>query len=146
MIRRLALAALACASCAAAAAAADAPILPGYWESTDKVTSPIPSTTTRRQCITQDKIESYMTGPVNSHYTCHYTDRKMTADTFAMTGDCVDSSGIPAKVKVDGTYTATSFTMNGHMHVVIGGLSIPVTASTDAHRISAECPADAAPK
>ena len=117
-----------------------APILPGYWESTDKVTSPIQETKTSRKCITEDQIESYLTGPVNNHYTCHYNNRKIDGGTFSMTGDCVDNNGLPVKVQVTGVYTETSFTMNGRMRIMVGGLPIPVSASTDAHRISAECP------
>jgi hypothetical protein len=83
---------------------------------------------------------------VNSHYSCHYNDRKMSGGTFSMTGDCVDSNGIPAKVKVDGTYTATSFTMNGHLQIMLGKIALPVTASTEARRISAQCPAETAGK
>lgn len=118
-----------------------APILPGWWESTDTITSPIQQSGTSRKCITEAQIESYLTGPVNNHYACHYTDKKISGGTFSMIGDCVDNNGIPVKVAVSGAYTDTSFTMNGRIRIVIGGLPIPVSASTDAHRISAECPA-----
>ena len=131
-------------ACALVGAAQAAPILPGYWESTDSITSPIQETKTERKCITEAQIESYMTGPVNNHYSCHYSDRKLADGTFSMSGDCVDHSGIPAKVEVDGVYTATSFKMNGHLQIMLGALALPVTASTDAHRISAECPDPAA--
>jgi hypothetical protein len=77
---------------------------------------------------------------VNNHYSCHYNNRKMDGHTFSMSGDCVDHSGIPAKIAVQGVYTQTSFTMNGRIRIMIGGLPIPVSAATDAHRISAECP------
>jgi hypothetical protein len=121
------------------------PILPGYWESTDKVTSPIQETKTSRKCITEDQIESYLTGPVNNHYTCHYNTRKIQDGAFSMAGDCVDNNGLPVKVQVSGVYSDTSFTMNGRMRIMIGGLPIPVSASTDAHRLSAECPAPGPP-
>jgi hypothetical protein len=107
------------------------PILPGWWESTDTITSPIQQTKTSRKCITA----------VNNHYACHYKDKKMGGGTFSMAGDCVDNNGIPAKISVSGVYTDTSFTMNGRLRIIIGGLPIPVSASTDAHRISADCPA-----
>jgi hypothetical protein len=61
-----------------------------------------------------------------------------------MSGDCVDNNGLPAKVALEGVYTRTSFTMHGRIRILIGGLPIPITASTDAHRISAECPAPGA--
>ena len=122
-----------------------APILPGLWESTDTVTSPFQETKTSRKCITPEQIESYLTGPVNNHYSCRYKDKKIGDGTFSMVGDCVDNSGIPAKVAVRGVYTDTSFSMTGRLRIMIGGLAIPVSASTDAHRVSAECPAPAAP-
>ena len=146
MIRPLLPAGLAAlALCAAGSPARAAPIQPGWWESTDTITSPFAQTTTSRKCITPEQIESYLTGPVNNHYSCRYTDKTIGDGTFSMTGDCVDHSGIPAKVAVHGVYTDTSFSMSGRMRVVIGGLAIPVSASTDAHRISAECPTPEAP-
>ena len=152
MTKRLFHAAAACALALAAPLSAplaqdlkNTPILPGYWESTDTVTSPIRQTKTSRKCITRDQIQSYLTGPVNNHYKCHYTDQKISRDSFAMSGDCVDSSGIPAKVAMQGTYTETSFSVNARVRLVIGGLGIPVSASTDAHRLSADCPAPGAP-
>jgi hypothetical protein len=69
----------------------------------------------------------------------------MDGGTFSMVGDCVDNNGIPAKIAVSGVYTETSFTMNGRIRIMIGGLPIPVSASTDAHRISADCPAPGSP-
>lgn len=142
MIRPLLSAGLsALALCALGSPAHAAPIQPGWWESTDTITSPFAQTTTSRKCITPEQIESYLTGPVNNHYSCHYTDKKIGDGTFSMTGDCVDHGGIPAKVAVHGVYTDTSFSMSGRMRIVIGGLAIPVSASTDAHRLSAECPA-----
>lgn len=131
--------------CASALPALAAPILPGLWESTDTITSPFQQTKTSRKCITPDQIESYLTGPVNNHYSCRYKDKKIGDGTFSMVGDCVDNSGIPAKVAVQGVYTDTSFSMSGRLRITIGGLAIPVSASTDAHRISAECPAPGAP-
>lgn len=116
------------------------PILPGWWESTDTITSPIQQTSTSRKCITEAQIESYLTGPVNNHYACRYKAKKISDGAFSMMGDCVDHNGIPVKVSVAGVYTDTSFTMNGRIRLIIGGLPIPVSASTDAHRISADCP------
>ena len=124
----------------AGATAEDGPILPGYWESTSS-SSFGPQGKVERKCITGRAINAYLTGPVNNHYSCHYTDKKIGDGTFSMTGDCVDHGGIPAKVAVHGVYTDTSFSMSGRMRIVIGGLAIPVSASTDAHRLSAECPA-----
>jgi hypothetical protein len=122
-----------------AGAAEDGPILPGYWESVSKVSFPLPSTKTDRKCITGDQISSYMTGPSNPHYTCHYDKSRFINGEANMEGECIDS-GVHAKIKVNGTYSATSFQLTSHLQALFGGLAIPIEASIDAHRLSAECP------
>jgi hypothetical protein len=122
-----------------AGAAEDHPILPGYWESVSKVSFPLPSSKTDRKCVSEDQINSYLTGPSNPHYTCHYDKRHVEDGQATMEGDCVDS-GVHAKIKISGTYTATSFQLTSHLQAVLGGLQIPITASIEAHRLSGECP------
>jgi hypothetical protein len=125
----------------AMAAGDEGPILPGYWESVSKVSFPVPSSKTERKCISAKAINSYLTGPVNNHYACHYDVRHLHDGHADMAGQCVDNNGFKSKVKIDGTYGADAFNLNGHLTVLIGGLSIPVNTSIDAHRISGECPA-----
>jgi hypothetical protein len=120
-----------------ALAAADLPQA-GYWESTSK--SSLSSSKTKRECLSDQKIQSYLTGPSNPHYTCRYDSRHIAGGHAAMEGECVDNNGLKSRVKVEGDYTATSFTLGSHLKVVIGGLTIPVTADVEAHRISAQCP------
>ena len=117
------------------------PILPGYWESTSKVSFPIASSKTDRKCISARAINAYLTGPSNPHYTCHYDTRHLEAGHAQMEGECVDSSGFHSKIRIDGDYAPESFTLNGRLLVQLGGLSIPVNTSIDAHRLSGECPA-----
>jgi hypothetical protein len=136
-------AALVLSAVTVAGAAEDGPILPGYWESTSKVTSPLPSSSTERKCISSEKINSYLTGPSNPHYTCHYDNRRIENGRAEMDGECVDNNGLRSKITVSGSYSATSFNLKGHLKVILGGLPIPVETSIDATRISAECPADA---
>ena len=125
-----------------AAAIEDSPILPGYWESTSKVSFPLPSTKVDRKCLSSEEVVKFLTGPANSHYVCKY-DRSRFVDGVAdMEGECIDS-GVRAKVKVSGTYTRTSFQLTSHLNALLGGLSIPIEASIDAHRLSAECPVEA---
>lgn len=124
-----------------ALAAHDGPIEAGYWESTSKVTSPIPSSKTKRECVSGKKINSYLTGPTNPHYTCHYDTRHLENGHATMEGECVDNSGFHSKIKVEGQYTPTSFNLDGHLQVMLGGLTIPVNANIEAHRLSGECPA-----
>ncbi len=120
MIRPLLSAGLGALSvCASALPALAAPILPGLWESTDTITSPFQQTKTSRKCITPEQIKSYLTGPVNNHYSCRYKDKKIGDGTFSMVGDCVDNSGLPAKVAVHGVYTDTSFSMTGRLRIVL---------------------------
>jgi hypothetical protein len=119
------------------------PILPGYWESTSFASFPSPSSKTERKCITARAINAYLTGPVNSHYSCRYDTRDLDGGHAHMTGECVDSSGIRGKVTVDGDYAPEAFKLNGKLIVTLLGLKIPVDTSIDAHRISAECPAGA---
>ena len=126
-----------------AGAAEDGPILPGYWESTSTASFPVASSKTERKCISARAINSYLTGPVNNHYSCHYDTQHLQGGHAEMEGECVDNNGLRSKVKIDGTYAAERFTLNGHLQVVLGSLRIPVDTSIDAHRLSADCPAGA---
>jgi hypothetical protein len=117
-----------------------APTRPGYWESTSKVSFPLPSTKTERKCVSGEQINAYLTGPANPHYVCHYDKTHIADGQAVMEGECIDS-GVRAKVKIKGTYTAESFQLTSHLQAVIGGLGIPIEASIDAHRLSGECPA-----
>jgi hypothetical protein len=123
-----------------AGAAEDGPILPGYWESTSS-SSFGPQGKVERKCITGRAINSYLTGPVNSHYSCHYDTQDLRGGHAHMTGECVDSSGIRGKVVIDGDYSPEAFNLKGRVNVSLAGLNIPVNTSIDAHRLSAECPA-----
>ena len=123
-----------------AGAAEDGPILPGYWESTSS-SSFGPQGKVERKCITGRAINSYLTGPVNSHYSCHYDTRQLHEGHAHMTGECVDSSGLRGKVVIDGDYAPEAFKLSGRVNISLAGLNIPVNTSIDAHRLSAECPA-----
>jgi hypothetical protein len=139
---RIALIAAALAGLSVSALAADnGPILPGYWESTSKVSFPVPSSKTERKCISARAINAYLTGPSNPHYTCRYDTRHVEGGHAQMEGQCVDNNGLRSKIKIDGDYAADSFNLNGHLQIILGGLSIPVSTSIEAHRLSGECPA-----
>jgi hypothetical protein len=121
----------------------EGPILPGYWESTSTASFPSPSSKTERKCITARAINAYLTGPVNSHYSCRYDTRDLNGGHAHMTGECTDSSGIRGKVTIDGQYAPEAFRLNGKLIVTLLGLRIPVDTSIDAHRLSADCPVGA---
>jgi hypothetical protein len=127
-----------------AGAVADGPILPGYWESTSRA-SVGPPGKTERKCFTARAINSYLTGPVNSHYSCHYDTRQLSGGHAHMTGACVDSSGIRGTVVIDGRYSPQSFNLKGRVAITLVGLNIPIPVDTsvDARRLSATCPAGA---
>jgi hypothetical protein len=129
------------ASTAARAVDGEGPILPGYWESTSKASFPLASSKTERKCISARAINSYLTGPVNSHYACRYDTRNLHEGRAEMAGECIDNNGLKSKIKIEGTYAAEAFKLDGHLKIVIGGLGIPIETSIDAHRLSAECPA-----
>jgi hypothetical protein len=128
------------ASARHAGAAEDGPILPGYWESTSS-SSFGPQGKTERKCITGRAINAYLTGPVNNHYSCRYDTRELSGGHAHMTGECVDSSGIRGRVVIDGDYGPEAFRLNSRVNISLAGLTIPVNASIDAHRLSAQCPA-----
>lgn len=124
-----------------AGAAEEGPILPGYWESTTKASFPVASNKTERKCIGAKVINSYLTGPVNNHYSCHYDTRNLHDGQAHMAGECTDSSGLRSKVQIDGTYAPEAFALTSHLQVMLGGLAIPISTSIEAHRLSGECPA-----
>ena len=126
-----------------AGAAEDGPILPGYWESTSKASFPAASSKTERKCISARAINSYLTGPVNSHYSCRYDTRNLHDGHAQMAGECVDNNGLHSKVTIEGTYGPEAFNLNGKLQVNLGGVQIPLSTSIDAHRLSGECPAGA---
>lgn len=135
----LALAAL----CATPALARQDTILPGYWQSENAVGFPLNDESTSLQCVTAKKVEQFLSGPSNRHYKCTY-DRSQVGDgSVKASGICVDKNGMQSNIAVEGTYTPTSFELQAQLRVNIGGLGIPIRASTKARRIADDCPAEA---
>lgn len=128
--------------CAVAGPALSAPtILPGYWESQNKVSFPVSDETTSRQCITADKVDQFLSGPSSRNYKCTYAKSQVRNGSVQATGQCIDKNGMNSTIDVRGVYTPTTFKLDAELKVNVGGLGIPVRASTDAHRLSADCPA-----
>jgi hypothetical protein len=119
-------------------------IRPGYWESTNKVTTPINSTKTERRCITPEAVDKFMGCYINHHYTCACPAQSYSGGKISFHGDCVDAKKRHVLIDGEGAYTETTLKMtaSGHFNV-LGGLSIPFSAATDAHRIGDVCPAGA---
>ena len=141
-----ALLALSIASPAVAAPA----IQPGYWESTNKLLSPIKSSSTEKRCITPADVDKFMAGPSNRHYACTYPTKVIAGGVITLKGTCVSKKGQKVAVKGAGAYTPTSFTLMADVATEFFGLDIRGRASTEAHRIGDTCPAppttDASPK
>ena len=121
-------------------AAAPSAIQPGYWESTNKLLSPIHQSKVEKRCITAAEVDKFMAGPSNRHYTCTYPIRVITGGVIRLKGVCVSKSGQKVAVRGAGTYTPTSFTLTADIATVFLGLDILGRASTEAHRIGDVCP------
>ena len=143
-MKRPALAFLVLASLAAPAAAAPA-IQPGYWESTNRLLSPIRQSSTEKRCITPADVDKFMAGPSNRHYACTYPTKVIAGGQIRLKGTCVSKKGRKVQVKGSGVYTLTSFTLTAEIATEFLGLDIAGKASTEARRIGDTCPAPPPP-
>ena len=121
-------------------AAAATTILPGYWESANHLQLLMTKDSTDRKCITPEQVENYLTGPSNSHYTCTYTSRTVGGGTVHLAGECVDRNGIHMNVDLHGTYSPEAFHLKANFMANLGGMPLQGSATTDARRLSADCP------
>lgn len=122
-------------------AAAPTAIQPGYWESTNKLLSPIHQTTVEKRCITPTEVDKFMAGPSNRHYACTYPTKVISGGLIRLKGVCVSKKGQKVSVRGTGAYTPTSFTLNADIATVFLGFDIVGRASTEARRIGDVCPA-----
>lgn len=125
----------------AAPAGAASTILPGYWESVNHSMLLISQDSTERKCITPAQVDSYLTGPTNSHYSCVYDQRAVGGGQVRLAGRCVDKRGMSMDVDIAGTYAPEEFHLKARLHTVLARLPLTGSAQIDAHRISADCPA-----
>lgn len=113
------------------------PILPGYWSY--KAATVLDASSTGRQCVRPDKIDEFLSGPHNRHYTCTYPSREVGGGEARFSGVCVDKHGKSFKIQVSGAYTQTHFQLRGHISgVFILPMTLPI--SIEAQWISSECP------
>ena len=138
MIRSLALTALLAVAPACALAAQT--IEPGYWESTNRLLSPIRQSKTERRCITPKDVDKFLAGPSNRHYACTYPTKVFAGGKITLKGTCVSKKGRKVAVKGSGAYTPTSFNLTAEIATEFLGLDITGKASTEARRIGDECP------
>ena len=122
-----------------AAGAAEA-ILPGYWETTNRLISPIPQKKVERRCITPAEVAKFMMGPSNRHYTCTYPTKSFEGGRIVLKGQCRSKKGRVVDVAGDGSFTPTTFKLTAKIATEWAGLPIQGKASTEARRISDTCP------
>ena len=125
---------------AAAPAVAQRAISPGYWETTSKVTSPFPTHKTERRCIKPSDVAKFMEGKINHIYTCTYPVKEIGAGHIRLEGTCATRDGPAIPISGEGAFTSGSMHIEARIVPQIGGLSIPVRASTDAKRLGDACP------
>jgi hypothetical protein len=128
------------AAVAGPAASASQPIQPGYWESTNRLLSPIKDSKTERRCITPADVDKFLSGPSNRHYACTYPTKVFAGGRITLKGTCVSKKGRKVAVQGSGSYTPTSFTLTAEIATEFLGLDITGKASTDARRIGDTCP------
>ena len=120
-------------------------IQPGYWESTNRLLSPIRQTSTEKRCITPSEVDKFVAGPSNRHYACTYPTRRIAGGQIRLKGTCVSKKGHKIAVQGSGVYTPTSFTLTAEIATEFLGLDIAGRATTEAHRIADNCPAPPQP-
>lgn len=134
-------------SCLALAAALPATtraaetILPGYWESQNRVAFPGLGSHTDRRCITAAQVARFVQGPSNHIYDCVYPVHSAEGGKIAFSGRCTDKKGRSFPIAGHGAYTSTTLDMTAD--VKLGPLT--VEATTHAHRVSDTCPAPQTP-
>lgn len=134
---------LAASSASAEPSAAGSPIEPGYWESTNRLLSPIQQSKVERRCITPADVDKFLAGPSNRHYDCTYPDRRISGGVIRLSGTCVKrkGGGQPIQVSGEGVYSRDSFSINAVIATEFAGIPLSGRASTEARRIADACPA-----
>lgn len=134
----------------AVARAEASPILPGYWESTDSYSVMFSGGGHDRKCLTRPLIERFITAPSLKRYDCTYASRSLQDGRAEFSGGaCYSHKGrkVLSGVALRGTFAPESFHLDARFSLMVSaGVGLPGSASIDAHRISAECPIEAAGK
>ena len=140
-MRVLSLPALLVACAVATPAAAQTPIIPGYWESTNRLLSPFRTSKVERRCLTPADVDKFLAGPSNRHYDCSYPTRIVENGQIRMAGTCVGRKGGRAvQVTGEGSYTPTSFQITATIATEFAGIPLRGRGSTEAHRLGDVCP------
>jgi hypothetical protein len=134
---------LAAAVALAAPAVAQTSIQPGYWETTSRVISPVPTRKTEKKCIRAEDIDKFIGGAPNRHYTCTYPTREIAGGKIRLAGSCKTKNSAPVPVTGEGVYTSDTLRLDARVQAKLGALTVPVHARTEARRISDVCPTPA---
>ena len=118
-------------------------IRPGYWSTTNTVTTPIHQTKTENRCITPDAIAKFTGCYINHHYKCTCPEQSNANGRIVFHGDCVDAKGRHVLVDGDGSYTPTTLQLTARGRTRMMGLTIDFSTSTDSHWLADACPAGA---
>ena len=126
------------ASHAQAARTTSDTVLPGYWEYT---TSAVGVRSTEQKCVRPSEINRFFGGLSTRRWQCTYPTRVIGGGNARFEGTCQDPKNRRVNVRLSGTYRTESFTFRGGAQLARGTPYLP--ASITAHRISAQCPANA---
>ena len=141
--------ALAAVVVATAARAAESPVLPGFWDSKEAYSVLLSGGGHDRKCLTAAQVTQFLAAPQTKHYQCNYATRVVEDGRVTFRGgSCYSHSGrlVLSKVAVEGQYAPESFRLQFRFNYMVSStLGVPGTANIEAHRISAECPADSSP-
>ena len=131
---------LAAAAAIAAPALAQTTIAPGYWETTSKVISPVPTSKTERKCIRPEDIDKFIGGAPNRHYTCTYPTREVANGKIRLAGSCKTKNSAPVPISGEGVYTRDTLRLDARVEAKLGGLTVPVRARTEGKRLGDTSP------
>ncbi len=131
------------------AAAQDAPILPGYWESSESYSVLFSGGGHDRKCLTKPLIQKFIAAPSLKRYDCTYASRSLQGGRAEFSGGaCYSHKGrkVLSGVALRGTFSPESFHLDARFDLMVSaGVGLPGSASIDARRISAECPVEPTP-
>jgi hypothetical protein len=116
------------------------PIRPGYWSTTNEVTSPVHRSKTENRCITAAAISKFLGCYINHHYQCSCPEQSSTGGRIIFRGDCVDAKGGHVQIDGEGSYTPTSLQMAAHGRAKVLGFTVPFATTTNSHWLADICP------
>lgn len=133
------------AAAASSASAAETKVLPGYWEIVSQYSLLLSQTSTKRECLTAEEVDQYITRPPVKHYTCSYARARVGDGAAAFQGSCFDKHGNSLRLTIRGSYTLEEFHLAANGTLALKGIPLPVSGDFRGHRLSAECPESVSP-